>query len=327
MSCIYKGSVIETELSKNSRGGTEMMRNRLLENIRHDLLKDFAIHFSRPRDIPQDVKNILYCHDLAEDPENRILQDGGCQKFDHFVFVTAWQRDQYITYFKIPYSKCTVIHNAIEKKFELPDKDKDYSTIRFIYHTTPHRGLELLVPIFEALTDEYENIHLDVYSGFGIYGWEQRDEPYKGLYSRIEASKQMTYHGVKSNDEVLEALSKSHIFLYPNVWKETSCIALIEAIKHGLLCIHPNYGGLTETASNATTMYDWTEDTKYHANFAYSVAKQVLETQKRDPNYLHNYATSDRFALARHNISTYGIMWNKLLKDLSDGGHNSISQT
>ena len=31
MSMIYKGAVVETELSKNSNGGTEMMRKRLLQ--------------------------------------------------------------------------------------------------------------------------------------------------------------------------------------------------------------------------------------------------------------------------------------------------------
>ena len=105
MSMIYKGEVVETDLSKNSNGGTEMMRQRLLDNVSKELLEGFAIHFSRPREIPSDVKNIMYCHDLAEDPENAVLMDGGWKIFDQLVFVTAWQRDQYIAYFKIPQKK------------------------------------------------------------------------------------------------------------------------------------------------------------------------------------------------------------------------------
>ena len=317
MSCIYKGQVIESEVSGNSRGGTEMMRTRVLENARHDLLKNVAIHFSRPRQMYDDVKNILYAHDLAEDPEMNILADGGWKKFDRFVFVSAWQRDQYITRYGIPYSKCAVIHNAIEKNYEAPDKE--YDKIRFIYHTTPHRGLELLVPIFDALTKDFPNIHLDVYSSFSIYGWEQRDAPYEGVFNNIRGHENMTYHGAQPNDVVLEALDKAHIFLYPNIWKETSCIAMIEAIRSGVLCIHPNHGALTETAGNATVMYDYTEDTRYHANYAYSVAKQVLDNQKMDPTFLKNLTTSDRFALGRHSINTFSNNWNKLLRDISDG--------
>ena len=316
MSCIYKGQVIESEVSGNSQGGTEMMRTRVLENARHDLLKNVAIHFSRPRQMYDDVKNILYAHDLAEDPEMNILANNGWEKFDHFVFVTAWQRDQYIARFDIPYSMCSVIHNAIEKSYTPPEKE--YDKIRFIYHTTPHRGLELLVPIFDALSKDYPNIHLDVYSSFGIYGWEQRDAPYEGVFNNIRGHENMTYHGHQPNDVILEALDKAHIFLYPNIWKETSCIAMIEAIKSGVLCIHPNYGALPETAGNATAMYNYSEDTRYHANYAYSVARQVLENQKADPTFLKNLTTSDRFVLSSNGIATFTNLWNKLLKDMSN---------
>lgn len=313
MSMIYKGEVVETELSANSVGGTEMMRSRLLNNVDKELLKYYAIHFSRPRDIPEDVKNIMYCHDLAEDPENKILLDGGWDKFDHFVFVTAWQRDQYIMRFGIPYSKCSVIPNAVEKRYEAEEKNTE--TIRFIYHTTPHRGLELLVPVIDALSREYPNIHLDVYSSFAIYGWAQRDEPYNELFKQIHEHPNMTYHGSVPNEEVLEALDKAHIFLYPNIWKETSCIALIEAIKSGCVCIHPNYGALPETASNATIMYDYDEDPTRHANLTYAISKSVLEHQKNDPMFINRFTRSDRFGLVPNDINTFSSLWTKLLRE------------
>ena len=316
MSCIYKGEVVESELSANSKGGTEQMRQRLIDNIDKEILEKVAIHLSRPRELYDDVPNILWCHDLAEDPENKVLRDGGWDKFNHFVFVSAWQRDQYVVRYGIPYSKCSVINNAVEKKYD--PKEKDIETIRFIYHTTPHRGLELLVPVFEALCKQHDNIHLDVYSGFEIYGWEQRNEAYKGLFERINQHDKMTHHGVVSNEEVLEALDKSHIFLYPNVWKETSCIALIEAIKSQVICIHPNYGALPETASNATIMYDWNEDVNAHANFSFAVANQILNQMKQDPRYFHGFTFSDRFNLARNSIASFSTMWNTLLRNIGD---------
>ena len=315
MSCVYKGEVIESELSANSKGGTEMMRQRLLDNVSKEALSKVAIHLSRPRELYTDVPNILWCHDLAEDPENKILRDGGWEKFDHFVFVSNWQRDQYIVRFGIPYSKCSVIYNAVEKQYA--PKEKDMSTIRFVYHTTPHRGLELLVPIFDALSQEFDNIHLDVYSSFSIYGWGSRDDSYTGLFKNIDAHPNMTYHGAKSNEEVLEALDRSHIFLYPNIWKETSCIALIEAIKSQMLCIHPNYGALPETGCNATIMYDFNEDPQAHANYVFAVTKQVLQTMNNDPNYFHGFTYSDRFNLARNNIQSFTTMWNAVLARFS----------
>jgi UDP-glucose:(glucosyl)LPS alpha-1,2-glucosyltransferase len=317
VSVVYKGQVIDSELSKNSKGGTEMMRQRFVDNVDKSILEKVAVHLSRPREMYEDVPNVLWCHDLAEDPENKILLDDGWKKFDHFVFVSAWQRDQYVLRFGIPYSKCSVIHNAVEKEYS--PKEKDMETIRFVYHTTPHRGLELVVPIFDALCNDFDNIHLDVYSSFDIYGWPQRDEPYQGLFKTIESHDNMTYHGNVSNEEVLEALDKSHIFMYPNVWKETSCIALIEAIKSQMICIHPNYGALPETASNATIMYDFNEVNQAHANYCYAVTKQVLQSMKQDSNYFHGFTYSDRFNLARNNIASFKVMWETLLRNIIHG--------
>ncbi len=318
MSMIHKGHIIESELSKNSKGGTEMMRKRVLDNVDFDLLSNAAIHFSRPREIPNDVKlNILYCHDLAEDPENNILKDGGWNKFDHFVFVSQWQRDQYITYYGLPYAKCTVIPNAVEKEFSAPEDMSHKGKVRFVYHTTPHRGLELLYPIFDELSKHHDNIHLDVYSSFAIYGWVQRDDPYVGLFTQIHNHPNMTYHGSVPNSDIISALEQADVFLYPNIWKETSCIALIEAIKCGVLCIHPNYGALTEVSGGQTLMYDYSEDNNTNANAAYSIADQVLNTQKEDNEFLKRFTTTDRAFLSKNSIPIFANSWNKLLKELN----------
>lgn len=317
MSCIYKGKVKNSELSQNARGGTEMMRQRIIDNVDQELLKKFAIHLSRPRNMYSDVKNIFYCHDLVGDPENRILQDKGWKKFDHFVFVSQWQRDMYVMAFGIPYSKCTVIPNAIEKEYS--PKKTDIDQIRFIYHTTPHRGLELVYPIFDALSKEFDNIHLDVYSSFEIYGWKQRDEPYKQLFENIKSHPQMTYHGSVSNKEVLEALGNNHIFMYPCIWQETSCIALIEAIRSGLICIHPNYGALLETAGSASICYEYTENAQYHANVCYSITKNILLNIQRDKDFFNNFTLSDRFTLPKNGINSFTQSWNNLLETLKNG--------
>lgn len=314
MSCIYKGEIQNTELSQNARGGTEMMRSRVLEHVNSALLKDYAIHLSRAREIYSDVKNILWCHDLVEDPENRILQNNGWKKFDHFVFVSQWQRDTYIAAYGIPYSKCTVIPNAVEKEYKPRKKNTDI--VRFIYHTTPHRGLELVYPIFDALVKKYDNVHLDVYSSFEIYGWKQRDEPYKELFEKIKSHSHMTYHGSVSNEEIIKALDKSHIFMYPCIWKETSCLALIEAIKSGLLCIHPNYGALLETAGDASISYDFTENTQMNANMCYYVAENLLSRINSDKDFFNNYTLSDKFALPRNSINNFKKSWNNLLEML-----------
>jgi UDP-glucose:(glucosyl)LPS alpha-1,2-glucosyltransferase len=312
MSAIINGQIVDTELSKNAMGGTEMMRGRLIKNVPQSLLQNVAIHFSRVRELDSTMKNIFYCHDLDGDPESFLLKDAGWAKFDKIVFVSYWQRDRFIQKFKLPYSKCTVIHNAIETKF-IPTK-RSGDVVRFIYHTTPHRGLQLLYPIIDKLSQEYK-VHLDVFSSFSIYGWENRDKSYRNLFSAIESHENMTYHGAKPNNVVLNALKKSHIFLYPCIWSETSCIALIEAGRSGCLQIYPTLGALTETPEGLIHPYEYTEDANKHMTTAYSIAKYYLELNKNTPKFLNNLGNSKLYFSEKHDIETFKQKWIGLLNE------------
>jgi len=308
MSVIYKGQVIDTNLSHSAMGGTEQMRARLIRNVDSNLLQNAAIHFSRVREIYSDVPNIFYAHDLPDDQEAQILARDGWKKFNLLVFVTCWQRDFYIDRFGIPYSMCRVIENAIEpaEKIEKP-KDK----IRLIYHTTPHRGLNILASVFDELTKNQhlrEKLHLDVFSSFAVYGWQERDKGYQRVFDQLKRNPNVTYHGAQSNSVVREYLSRAHYFPYPCIWKETSCIALIEAIEHGVVAIHPNLAALPETAGNNTLMYDYTENFKQHAATFHNALIAALV------NDLANCKTIN--SSPKHNINLFTTKWNNLLKEL-----------
>ena len=253
------------ELSKNAMGGTEMMKYGLQDRIDPRILEHFHITASRYRGPAEDGKKIelYWLHDLPGDPESHHLANGGWNKFEKLIFVSNWQFQQYQQAYGLPWYKCLVLQNAVEP---IPFKEKSKDKIKIIYNTTPHRGLEIIVPVFEKLCERYDNIELDVFSSFKAYGWEERDEPYKELFKRCEDHPKINYHGYQPNDVVRNALAEAHIQAYPSIWLETSCMALMEGMSAGCLCIHPNYGALYETAANWTWMYQWTQDKRDHAN-------------------------------------------------------------
>ena len=317
MSALVRGKIVDSNLSRNAKGGTEQMRDRLLRYVDSDLLKNVSIHFSRIRNENMiDGVNIFYAHDLAADPENAILANDGYKKFNKFVFVSYWQRDQYMMLYGIPHSRCTVIENAVELEYK-SEYSKPKDMINLIYHTTPHRGLQLLYPIFNALSSEYKNLHLDVYSSFGVYGWKERDKPYEQLFRDLTNHPNITYHGARSNAEVLEALDKAHIFLYPNIWQETSCIAMIEAIKSRVVAIHPNLAALPETASECTIMYDYDEDYSCHANKAYKITKSVIDREMASPGFLESFTSTSNYKLHRNSVDHFKNRWNNLLHEIA----------
>jgi glycosyltransferase involved in cell wall biosynthesis len=276
----------KNELNKNARGGTELMQERLHRSLPADLLEKFQIIPSRVRDLDPDKKKILWLHDLPGDPESEHLKDSEKRKrFDKIVCVSDWQMQLYNVMSGLPYGETVVIKNAINP-IEIESKPFD-GTIRLIYHTTPHRGLEILVPVFEELSNTHKDIHLDVYSSFSIYGWEQRDEQYKHLFERCKNHPQITYHGAVPNEEVREALKKSHIYAYPSIWPETSCLSVIEAMSAMNIVVCPNFAALPETCANFAMMYPWNENKNMHAvQFAHTLshAINIIRQQNGQPS-------------------------------------------
>jgi UDP-glucose:(glucosyl)LPS alpha-1,2-glucosyltransferase len=266
-----KGNVV------GAKGGTEMIKEALIKRLDPDLASQFNIIHSRVREIDPNKKNILVLHDLFGDPEAQHLKDPESRRrFSKLVFVSNWQFQQYNLALGVPYRDSIVLKNAIE-----PINDVEKSTdgpIRLIYHTTPHRGLELLVPAYEVLYKKYgDKIVLDVYSSFNIYGWPQRDEQYKSVFDKCREHPGINYHGAVSNEEVREALKKAHIFAYPSIWQETSCIAAIEAMSAQCAVICPNLAALPETTANFGLMYQYDEDPNVHVRRFLNLLDSVID--------------------------------------------------
>lgn len=319
MTEIVAGHYVTNDQSKTAMGGTEQIALRMINTIPQKLLEPFQIIHSRVRALDPGLKRILVCHDLPNDPEVQQLRDPQYRKqFSKIVFVSNWQAQMYNAVLGIPYSEFEVIRNGIEPFPEATNKVDLSQPIRMIYHTTPHRGLELLVPIFVELSKNH-NIHLDVFSSFEIYGWKSRDQQYQQVFEDLKALPNVTYYGFQTNAVVREALQKAHVFLYPNIWPETSCIALIEAMCAGVACIHPNYAALPETSLMTTLMYQWDEDPSRHAQKAYQLADAYLNTMKNQPDRHFTVAqTSNRHYNAIYDWNNSQQMWLNLLRRLSD---------
>jgi glycosyltransferase involved in cell wall biosynthesis len=280
------------------------MQERLHSSLPADLLERFQIIPSRVRDLDPNKKKILWLHDLPNDPESEHLKDSQLRKrFDKIVCVSDWQMQLYNLMSGLPYSESTVIKNAIHP-IEIEAKQFD-GTINLIYHTTPHRGLELLVPVFEELAETHKDIHLDVYSSFSIYGWEVRDQQYQHLFDRCKNHPQITYHGAVPNEEVREALKKSHIYAYPSIWPETSCLSVIEAMSAMNLVVCPNYAALPETCANFAMMYPWHEGKVQHGIQFKHTLEHAINIIRTKGN------TQDPYLEFQKNYFDYFYGWDK----------------
>ena len=304
----------ENEISAKSQGGTEMMKRGLAQRLPEGLADDFQVICSRVRELDNSKIRVYWLHDLPHDPETRHLKDESSRdRFHKLVFCGNWQYQQYQNFLGVPYDdKSVVIETAIDPIQYVP-KDKD--TVRLVYSSTPQRGLELLVPVFEKLAEKHKHIHLDVFSSFAIYGWADADKQYEPLYERIRNHPQMTYHGFATNETVRETLQKAHIHAYPSIWLECNSRSVIEAMSAGLMCVHPNFGGLADTTGGMTFMYQGDVDKNIHATKFYHALDHAIEVVNNED--MQNYLQFVKmYADSRFNWSKIAAQWQDVMMSL-----------
>lgn len=306
----------ENEISEKSQGGTEVVKRELARRLPAGLTDDFQIICSRVRKIEEDKIRVYWLHDLPEDPETNHLRElNSRNRFHKLSFIGNWQYNRYQLVCGIPYEQSAVV---IETPIDpINFEPKTFDKIRLVYTSTPQRGLALLVPVFEKLAEKYKNIHLDVFSSFKIYGWEDTDKQFEPLYERIRRHPQMTYHGFVSNDIVREHLKSSHILAYPSIWLECNSRSVVEAMSAGLLCVHPNYGGLSDTSGGLNFMYQGDNDPQKHANIFYHALNNAIQTisQEQTQNYLK---LVKMYADTRFNWSRIVNNWTDVLLSLKE---------
>jgi UDP-glucose:(glucosyl)LPS alpha-1,2-glucosyltransferase len=308
--------IVWNEGSEKSKGGTELICRKLVEMIDPELMKEFQIVPSRLRgELDPSKIRIFWAHDLPEDPESSHLGNGGWKQYHRLVFVSHWQMQAYIHHFSIPWSRCQVIQNAIVPLGQtVPSDDK---TIRLIYHTTPHRGLNILVPVFAKLCEKHPDIHLDVFSSFGLYGWKDRDAQWAPVFEALDKLPQATNHGAVDNDTVRAAISNSDVFAYPSTWSETSCMCLMEAMSAGLMCVHPTLGALPETGANWTMMYQFDETPNTHAGIFYQSLDIAIDLMRnRHAKTLGQLASQRAYTNVFYSWELRKMQWESFMTSL-----------
>jgi predicted O-linked N-acetylglucosamine transferase (SPINDLY family) len=200
--------------------------------------------------------NTLYClwtgHDIDQNA-SKILKDTKAKDMiDLFIFVSNWQRNRYIENYNINYNKTLVMLNGIGKPFEkylnLPlNKKKDSMT----YCSIPWRGLDLIEPIFNKIKIINSNSSMKIFSGMNIYKQSDTSD-----YDNLKNIKDLSLNNGISQENLASELYNIEYLTYPNIFPETSCITVLQAMACGCLIITSNLGALKETMNNLNEYVD-----------------------------------------------------------------------
>ena len=299
----------------DSFGGSENQLRLLLKYLPDRSFKDINLILNNANYdlIEKDKINILWMHHFVNQKEaqNLGLKDF-VQKLDRIVFNSNWNCEKHIDQFKIPKNKSVVIKNAIEKiDFEEKPKDK----INLVYHTTPWRGLALLLKVFKNL--DLKNIELNVCSSTIIYGKKFDSilgKKFENIFNECKNTKNINYFGFVDNKKIIQMLKKMHIFSHPSIWPETSCIAAIESMAAGCEVVTTNLGALSETCSSFGTFVN------FDKNFD-SLKKKYSEVLLNSIKNFWSNENQNKLKLQRETINatysweTRSIEWEKFFNE------------
>jgi glycosyltransferase involved in cell wall biosynthesis len=238
------------------RGGSDILLENLYKYI--DVPDDVNIIMSVCDEnlIVSGKRNYVWMHV----PHNQPASEGVNNKYfnrriEKFIYVSHWQHEKFRHNFQMPLHNTVVIKNAIEpiEYIEKPEEGK----LKIIFNAPPYRGLDVMLDAFSLL--DRDDVELDVYSSTIIYGSEYakfEGDRFEPLFERARQMKNVNYIGYVSNEEMRSALQSAHIWAYPCVFEETSCISMVEAGAAGCALIATNLGGLPETGSEFATLVE-----------------------------------------------------------------------
>lgn len=292
------------------RGGTEILRDRLLELVDVSEI-NLIISVCHPSLLSNDKPNVLWQH-LSYDQENVSLLSNikFVNRLDAIVFVSHWQHEQFRKRFPLDNVRCYVIQNATDS-IEVTKKPEK---IKLIYTSTPWRGLNILVESLKILD---RDVDVEVYSGTSIYGPQfaaSQQGKFDSLYADLNrlGAKRIEY---APNSEVRKALSSSHILAYPSVFEETSCLAAIEALSAGCKVVTTNFGALYETCGV------WAD----YVPLSHDLVERYTHILRHniDTFWLHE---GERLEQTAHynkywSWNTRAGQWNSVIREIVDGNN------
>ena len=312
----------------NPRGGTEILKEQLIAQLEPGSVDGINLMGSicHPSLVEKDKTNILWQHLSYDQPNVQYMKD---RKFvdsiDYFVYVSAWQYNKFREHFKIPEYKSFVIKNATQP-FEIIPKPSltlpvvPQNKIKLLYTSTPWRGLAVLIKAIDILNKTRDDFEVDIYSSTKIYG-SQFEENEKGkfdiLFDKCKNTKNVNYLGYASNDQIRKALRTSHIYAYPSIFEETSCLAVIEAMSAGCHVVTTNYGALPETCGEFATIIEFDSSGQNLIDRYADTLNSVIDNYKNDL-YKEDLEMQIKYYNKYYSWNTRITEWNNFLNYVRD---------
>jgi len=160
----------------------------------------------------------------------------------HIVSPSHWAKKKLIEFHNVPENKITVIPTGVSDSFTFSEN----KTKTFIHTSIPYKGLELMPSIIRLIHNKHPDAKFKIFSSMSLYG--PSNDPYIELYEELKTLPNVEYSCAVDQEELVKNYQESAFFIHPNIWEETFCVSMAEAMKSGCYPIITDIGALQEVA-------------------------------------------------------------------------------
>lgn len=189
----------------------------------------------------------------------------------------------------IPDDKFEIIGNGID--VENFDKEVEKEPYRFIYSSTPNRGLDIILDkIWDKIREAIPDAELHVYYGWNTFYEIEKNNPERMAW--MEKMKMLMdkpgviNHGRVGQKELHNDMLKSSYWLYPTYFPEIHCITACEMQMAGVIPITSGYAALEETQIGGIKLDGDVYDPKWQDEFVDKVIKQIKKDDWKEREVL-----------------------------------------
>ena len=263
---------------------------------------------------------ILWAHHAYDQP---VFLNFDHNTVNHIVTPSHWAKEQLMTYHKVPKEKITVISNGVSDKFQFSENKSK----TFIHTSIPYKGLILLPTLIQRIHVKYPDAKFKIFSSMSLYG--DLPDPFTQVYEDLKKLPNVEYSEAVDQDELIKHYQDAAFFIHPNIWEETFCVSMAEAMRCGAFPIITDIGALPEVATenfssivpihgNRTT--EGYQVSEHFLNTFTEVCCTALDYFERDRSYYNRLSKS----LSNHisqkcDWKKIAKQWKKLISKIITG--------
>ncbi len=194
-------------------------------------------------------KTYIWLHDICFHPgwQGKHIPDNGKYLIqnldggiDGYIVLTEWHKALIHQTYDIPMEKLHIIGNGLNQDHFQGSVKKIKN--RFIYTSSPNRGLKQLIEYFHEIRKQVPDATLHIFRGKDDF-----DQEHLKLLDEIKKYKYIRYGGKLLQKELAKEFQKSDVWFYPTTFPETYCMSGLEAQMGGCACVCTDFAALHNT--------------------------------------------------------------------------------